>query len=400
MESFKTVVDLFANGDDEGMGELVNWVKFRSVTDEDIVYLTETLANSGDVLAFSEQQQTSDVASTGGPSSLSTLLCPLYLRELNVVVPKLGVPGRPAGGIDVLGQLSGYSVQLSRDEIERVLSQCGYVHILADQNYAPLDAALFAYRQKAGAQNVPPLAIASLLSKKMAMGLKCVGLDVRVAEHGNFGKNWEEARLNARRFCRVAKLAGIRATCFLTDGSIPYQPYIGRSESLVALSEVFSGTSSGSLATHAKMCFEMASSTVTNEKVLQPNGSQLLHHFEANLVAQGCHLAEFRSKVTETIEGHSYNISSTDEGFLHVDLGKLRNILVGLQKSAVKNIAGWSDPCGVILRKAPGEYIKNGDDVASLRSDEGLYSTLKEQLAAALNVSPVPVIPKGLEVIR
>lgn len=400
MESFKTLVDLFADGHDEGMEGLVRWAKLRPVTDDDIVYLTEKLADSGQVLTFPLSQQTSDVASTGGPTSLSTLLCPLYLRELNVLVPKLGVPGRPAGGIDVLAQIPSYKVRLTRNETERVLGQCGYVHVLADQTYAPLDATLFAYRQRAGGQNIPPLAIASLLSKKKAMGLKSVGLDVRVAEHGNFGRDWEEARFEAERFCRIAALMGIRATCFLTDGSIPYQPYIGRGESLVALAEVFAEPSSGFLLAHAKMCFEMAASTVSDRTGQKPKGSTLLHHFESNLLAQGCNLGAFRNKVAETIKGHRYNMTSTHDGFLDLDLGKLRDIFVSAQKRVINTKDGWSDPCGVILRKAPGEYIKKGDSLASVRADEELYSLISEQLIAAFNVVSSPVLPKPPEVIH
>ncbi len=59
-----------------------------------------------------------DVASTGGPSSLSTLLSPLFLRAGGAVVPKLGVPGRPAGGIDCLAQIPGYRTELSAQEVE------------------------------------------------------------------------------------------------------------------------------------------------------------------------------------------------------------------------------------------------------------------------------------------
>ena len=148
--------------------------------------LAVALAESGTRLVLPEGRTTADVASTGGPASLSTLLCPLYLRDLGFVVPKLGVPGRPAGGIDVLAQVPGYQVELDATEMFRVLDRCGYAHFLAGPEFAPLDAALFRYRQKAGAQNVTALAVASILAKKIACGLNLAGLDVRVAPHGEF----------------------------------------------------------------------------------------------------------------------------------------------------------------------------------------------------------------------
>jgi len=400
MSSFKDIADsMAASGDEPSMAALVEWVKTRPVADDDIAYLADKLASSGEVLKLTGLQQPADVASTGGPTSLSTLLCPLYLRETNATVPKLAVAGRPAGGIDVLYQIPGYKIRLTLEEIYRVLTECGYVHILADENYAPLDAALFAYRQRVGAQNVRPLVIASLLSKKVAMGLKSVGLDVRVAEHGNFGANWDEAKDNAQRFCLVAKLLGIEATCFLTDASVPYQPYIGRGESLAALSEVFAETASGLLAEHAKMCFQMAALTVAGDRSVQPGGVRSAHRFEQNLVAQGSHSDAFRRKVAETLEGHKHIIRSPSEGFLHINLEKLRDVLVDVQKQATTDKDGFPDPCGLILRKMSGELVKKGDMIASVRAEDNLFPVLKGRLVAAFGTTASPNVPKSIEVI-
>lgn len=61
------------------------------MSDEDIAALARLLACYGYVL--DQREDHADVASTGGPSSLSTLLCPLYLHalgrrvDLRLVVP-------------------------------------------------------------------------------------------------------------------------------------------------------------------------------------------------------------------------------------------------------------------------------------------------------------------------
>ena len=134
-----------------------------------------------------------------------------------------------------MAQIPGFKFKLGQSEFEKIIVKSGYAHSLARDDFAPLDAEFFRYRQKIGAQAVGTLAIASLLSKKVASHISEVGLDVRVAPHGNFGSDWKTARKNAKQFCRVAKLLNIRAVCVLTDGTSPYQPFIGRGESLVAL---------------------------------------------------------------------------------------------------------------------------------------------------------------------
>src|SRR6185503_4646328 len=175
-----------------------------------------------------------DVASTGGPTSLTTLICPLYLRAFGFKVPKLGVPGRPAGGIDVLAQIPGFKFSMTDSQAIAAFNKSGYVHFLADDAHGYHDAVLFSYRKTHDAVNLVPLVIASLLTKKLIVGLSRIGLDVRVSQFGNFGATWSLAKANARQFCEVASTLDISASCFLTDGSVPYQPFIGRGESLIA----------------------------------------------------------------------------------------------------------------------------------------------------------------------
>lgn len=254
--------DLVARGTEDAMSGIISAAARNALGIDDLFRLADALAKSGQTLDFPEFL-TADLASTGGPGSLSTLLGPLYLRSYGFQIPKLGVPGRPAGGIDVLAQLRGYRFVLSPNDIREVLARCGYAHFLAGMDCAPLDAALFRYRQKAGAQDVPALAVASILAKKIACGVKFAGLDVRVAPHGNFGGTFAEARESARLFCAVAREAGIRAVALLTDARMPYQPYIGRGEALLALKLVSDGRADHWLCEHAHRCRLMAAHTAS-----------------------------------------------------------------------------------------------------------------------------------------
>lgn len=91
----------------------------------EVACLAERLASSGATIS-PRTTPTADLASTGGPTSLSTILCPPMLASAGWEVPKLGVPGRPAGGIDVLGSVEGYQVALASKEATRVLDACGF----------------------------------------------------------------------------------------------------------------------------------------------------------------------------------------------------------------------------------------------------------------------------------
>lgn len=87
-----------------------------------------------------------------------------------------------------------------------------------------MDARVFRLRQLHGLQEVPPLVAASMLSKKLAVGVTTAGLDIRVAPHGNFGQDLAEGRANAAMYEEAASMLGIEGRPVLTDGDAPYQP--------------------------------------------------------------------------------------------------------------------------------------------------------------------------------
>jgi len=347
---------------------------------DQFAWLASEMANSGQIISFGEVA-TADVASTGGPSSLSTLICPLILRGNQFVVPKLGVPGRPAGGIDVLAQLPGYRSHLSETEVRQVVERCGYAHFLSGNLIAPLDAKLFALRQRHNLQNVPGLAAASILSKKFAVGVKHVGIDARVAPWGNFGTSNEDAQKSAQLLTQVARRLGLEASVVLTDGHLPYQPYIGRSEALVALSKVFDGTANSDLAAHVRLCHSIAYCTIFSktDPTTEMTGNSLKDHFIANIEAQGSSWAEFEALVRKTESLHTSNILALESGFVRVELGGLRSIFSSVQ-AQIAATDPFPDPLGVVLEAECGAWVKKGTTLASFRLTEGDVSSVRSAL--------------------
>lgn len=375
---------------ESAMKEVVLLARAEALADQDIATLATMLAGSGRKLKHDPGQSAAGIASTGGPTSLSTLVCPLYLRALGQAVPNLTVPGRPAGAVDVLAQIPGYKVHMSPVEATDSLRRSGIVHLLANGEYAPLDAALFAYRRRTDTQAVPALVIGSLLAKKLAAGVRLFGVDVRVAPHGNFGATWDEARANAVRLCRVSSILNIETVCFLTDASMPYQPFVGRSESLLALAELFSGNPRPWLREHASLCFAMASSTAGNENPRQPAGKELQSLFFQNLVAQGSGSELFERQVEKTARAHQHTIHARNEGYLSVDLRRLRTQMVQLQSRHASPEALFPDPCGVIMLVRPGDYVERGTPLATMRIAGGMKGDAKPTIESVFDTTLVP----------
>lgn len=346
----------------------------EEASDDDLALLAVTLAHSGRVLP--PQPGSCDVASTGGPSSLTTLLSPLLLRTRGFAVPKVGVPGRPAGAIDVLATLRGFRSVLSGDEFLQHLAAIGYVHAAAGADLAPLDGSLFSYRKRMHAVDSPPLAIASLLSKKIAVGLTSVVLDVRVWRGGNLGKDQEAARSHARRFNRVAALLGIDATCVLTDlESGPYQPYIGRGESLIALCAALDREADPWLSEHGQLCLTLANCAQGGAH--PADFGEAMGVLQRHLHAQGSSVVALRARVSELVVQPRQIISAQRDGPFAIDLDRVRAQLVAAQGESRQD----DDPAGIRMLARPGEVVARDQPLVEVRHAS---SELLPSLATAI----------------
>ncbi len=355
-------------------------VREGELSEAAIAHLAEQLAASGQRLRLG-RANTADLASTGGPGSLATIWAPLHMVARGRTVPKLGVPGRPAGGIDVMAQIPGYLTDLTVDQAERVLDRCGYVHIEAGREFAPADAALFRYRQHHKAQSFPALATASLLAKKLAMGVQRVGLEVRVAAHGNMGTTVDEARANAMRFCRVAALVDVEAVCILTDGNAPQQPYIGRGEALRALELLASGGGCDWLCRHARACEQWADAATGDSG---PPTLDCCVVLEANVRAQGGRV-EGLSEVVMAIEaGHRRWIVAKREGEVRYDMRAVRDSILTARPSP-STTSPFPDNAGVILLTEPGHTVGRGDPLMTVRCSDAAWPALEVSLGSAIS---------------
>lgn len=412
-----STLPLPAKADEDEFRLLVEAARCGPWAAGEVARLAAHLAASGERVDWSDSCKTADVASTGGPASLSTLLSPLMLRAEGCRVVKLAVPGRPAGAIDSLGTIPGYRVQLSTDEVRSVVAVCGFAHFLADDRFAPLDAALYQFRRRNGAVATPTLAAASLLAKKVAVGVRLVGLDVRIGSHGNFGVSRPEARANAAVFCAAAHLLGIDAVAFLGIEDGPAQPWIGRGESLVAVAHALGvrrvDDRDSWLDSHARDCWEMATAVasvtgVSGVKLEDGSPSTALgaacEAFEAHLEAQGATMGSFLERVEAVCAAPRVTLHAEGTGTLQLDLARLRDALVAAQADA--GHGAFRDPAGLRLLVRSGSTVMPGQPIAAVRCvPQSERKALIDRIKSTFSTSPVLEIPdsrasSGLEVVR
>ncbi|MFZ1530224.1 MAG: hypothetical protein WAT19_15830 [Ferruginibacter sp.] len=394
---FKTIISDFISTQNNGsMMSLVNYVRKKKVSDYEIADLAISLSKTGEIIKTDKTLDLYDIPSTGGPSSLSTLLGPLFLRCLNKKVLKIGVPGRPAGGVDTLAQINGYNVNINPDIVNEKLMLFGYIHLLTNSSFVPLDGKFFKFRKENQAVAIPSLVIASILAKKIAAGIKNIGLDIRVSNFGNFGNSWEEARINANRFISVAALIGIKCTCFLSNGYTPQQPYIGRGESLLALQKIFQEKMNSSLERHFGFCGSMAKSLVHEpSKVI--GIKDIKNAFFENLRCQQGDKNHFYSIVTQIETTHINKITAKKNGYIKIDLEQIRKSIIAIQENYTQI---FPDPCGIILLKLDGDQVFKGTQLCSFRCPAKFRDNFKVEMEKAFSISAFYEQPYELEIVN
>jgi pyrimidine-nucleoside phosphorylase len=370
---------------------VINHFSSKSTNAAEIASLAEALAKSGEKYNWPKDiNPLSDIVSTGGPSSLSTLLCPYIIASAGSFVANITVPGSLAGAVDSLALIKGYKIKLEHEEMIRSLWISRIAHTMTSPKLAPADGYLFELRKQLKKKAVPALVIASLLAKKLAISNPSCLVDIRCGSAGNFGTKTEDCRKNGELLIRVAESLKISVTCVVTDISQPLMPYFGRVDSLHALYLGLLGDLSDPwLSLHIDTCIRIAAEAlkmiglassvqaINTAKEIMINGKAKDTFFN-NLISQGGSKQYFENILVEAASWKKYLIGSTIQGNIkYIDCNMLSKIFIkaqaeiGMEKATI----------GLKCLKSPGEIVEKNTPIMELRSSIPLASTVVESLS-------------------
>ncbi|HEY0782591.1 MAG TPA: thymidine phosphorylase, partial [Thermoanaerobaculia bacterium] len=175
-----------------------------------------------------EFQQLTDKHSTGGVGDkVSIALAPL-LAACDVPMAMLtgrGL-GHTGGTADKLETIPGLDLRLDRRRCLDLLAACGVASGIATDRIAPADRRLYALRDATATVDPLPLIIASILSKKLALGPAAIVFDVKTGS-GAFLPEPAVARELASRLVATARELGTAAAALVTDMSQPLGRWAG-----------------------------------------------------------------------------------------------------------------------------------------------------------------------------
>ena len=193
----------------------------NGMTAEETIWMTHAMKNSGDTLEWQgivDSDLVCDKHSTGGVGDKTSLILAPILAACDLFVPMISGRGlgHTGGTLDKFDSIPGYNTKPDIDVFRQVVKDVGCAIIGQTSNLAPADKKLYSIRDTVGTVESLPLITSSILSKKIASGLKTLVLDVKVG-NGSFNSTLEIAQNLAYSLVNVAKGAGLECEAILTD---------------------------------------------------------------------------------------------------------------------------------------------------------------------------------------
>ena len=227
---------------DYQVSALLMAIYFQGMTDAETVCLTESMANSGNMLDLSRFGDLSvDKHSTGGVGDKTTLIVAPIVAAVGSKVAKMSGRGlgHTGGTVDKLESIPGYRTNLSSEEFLNQVENTGIAVIGQTENLAVADKLIYSLRDVTATVESLPLIVSSIMSKKLASGSKSIGLDVKYGT-GAIMKTARQARELAQKMVSIGKACGRNMAALITDMNAPLGDAVGNNLEVIEAVEYLS----------------------------------------------------------------------------------------------------------------------------------------------------------------
>ncbi|MDQ6759326.1 MAG: thymidine phosphorylase [Acidobacteriota bacterium] len=347
-------------------------VFYSGMTDREVSALTDAMLRSGETVDFSDIPGLKvDKHSTGGVGDKTSLICAPLAASAGVVVPMISGRGlgHTGGTLDKLEAIPGFRTNLTVDEFRGVLKEHGLAFIGQTEQIAPADGRLYSLRDATATVESTPLIASSIMSKKLAVGLDALVLDVKVGS-GAFMKRQVEARRLAQMMVGIGRRMDKRVQALLTDMNQPLGYAVGNALEIMEVSQTLQNAGPTdltriSLELAARMIF-LAKVVPTLEEARELAQSKLLdgsgyRKFKDVIQAQGGNPQVLdRFELLPNATGVR-EILSPRQGFVSAIEAELIGLASGLMGAGRDTKEDTIDPAvGVILEVKVGQKVESG----------------------------------------
>jgi len=390
-DEIQFLVDGYTRGDipDYQMSAFLMAIFYSGMTDREVSAMTDSMVNSDTTLDLSSIPGVKvDKHSTGGVGDKTSLIASPLAAAAGVVVPMISgrALGHTGGTLDKLESIPGFRTDLSIDQFKTLLAEHKLAFIGQTPELAPADGKLYSLRDATATVESIPLIATSIMSKKIAVGLDALVLDVKVGS-GAFMKKQVEARRLAQMMVGIGRRLDKRVQALITDMSQPLGYAVGNALEIMEVSQTLQNAGPAdltriSLELAARMIF-LGKITKTLDEARELAQSKLLdgsgyRKFKDVIAAQGGNpkvLDQFELLPNAT---GAQEITTQRGGYvsaIDAELIGQASSMIGAGRNTKEDTI---DPAvGVILEVKVGQKIDSGSILCRI------YHTSEEHLEAA-----------------
>ena len=356
--------------------EMTAWLKAvcqNGMSHEETLDYTRAMVNSGVTLDFSHLPgYVLDKHSTGGVGDKVSLVLGPLLASCRCYVPMLAGRGlgHTGGTIDKLESIPGYKTALSLTEFQKVVETVGVSIMEQTEEICPADRKIYALRDVTNTVASNPLICGSIMSKKIAEGIKGLVLDIKVG-NGAFMKTLSQAKELGKLLKEVGELYGLKVLPCFTDMNQPLGNSAGLWCEVRESMECLQGNGPDDLMAVVyhlgKSALEIAGIENPEEKLKSniENG-KALEKFNEMVDAHG---GAFESIADSSIHAPKYKklIIAKDDGFItHLNTLEFGKAVVQLGggRLAIGDKLDYST--GIQIYKKIGQTVSKGETLAEV----------------------------------
>ncbi len=364
----------------------------NGMTERETTYLTVVMAESGDMLDLSSLEGiTVDKHSTGGVGDKTTLIVIPILASLGLKAAKMSGRGlgHTGGTIDKLESIPGFRTELSREEFLKTVKKTGAAIAGQTGNLVPADKKLYALRDVTATVESIPLIASSIMSKKLAAGAQCILLDVK-AGSGAFMKTLEEAQELARVMTEIGNRAGRRTGALITNMDRPLGYAVGNALEVAEACETLRGRGPEDL---TEICIRLAGGLLQLAGFCKEK-EEACERAKAQL-KNGCALAKWKEMIAAQGGDEQFAenpnrlpkaekklfLFAEEEGYiasLNTEKCGEASVLLGAGRERKGDPI---DPAaGILLKKKPGDFVRQGDILAELHFSGKVDPTVAQEI--------------------
>src|SRR3954468_24205235 len=267
-EELGFLVDGYTRGEipDYQISAFLMAVFFSGMSDREVSAVTESMVNSGSTVDLSSIPGLKvDKHSTGGVGDKTSLIASPIAAAAGVVVPMISgrALGHTGGTLDKLESIPGFRTDLTIDDFLALLAEHKLAFIGQTSEIAPADGKLYSLRDATATVESIPLMASSIMSKKLAVGLDALVLDVKVGA-GAFMKRQVDARRLAQMMVGIGRRVDKRVQALITDMNQPLGFAIGNALEVMEVSQTLQNVGPTDL---TRLSLELASRMIHAGKV-------------------------------------------------------------------------------------------------------------------------------------